>query len=182
MKILCINGQGGAGKDSFVNFCGSERRGVFNFSMVDGIKEVARRAHWNGSKDLKDRKFLSDLKDLIDEYNDFSFREVEENITRCFKYYDRYWRDFTDCKVEPVFFVHAREPKDIQRWKDEHGARAVIVRRNEIEGKYGNHADDQVFDFDYDYIIYNQGTLDELFELAKNFIDNIREEEWSSRV
>lgn len=182
MKILCINGQGGVGKDSFVNFCGSARRGVFNFSMVDGIKEVARRAKWNGSKDLKDRKFLSDLKDLIDEYNDFSFREVEENITRSFKYYDRYWRDFTDNKVEPVFFIHAREPKDIQRWKDEHGARAVIVRRNEIEGEYGNHADDQVFDFDYDYIVYNQGTLDELFELAKNFINNIREEEWESHI
>lgn len=182
MKIICINGQGGVGKDSFVNFCGSERQGVFNYSMVDGVKEIARRVHWNGSKELKDRKFLSDLKDLVDEYNDFSFKDVEQKINSTINYFKWHKDSFMNSNKELIFFVHAREPKDIQRWKDEHGARAVIVRRNEIEGNYGNHADDQVFDFDYDYTIYNQSTLDELFGLAKNFINNIREEDWTSWV
>ena len=182
MKIICINGQGGVGKDSFVNFCGSERRGIFNFSMVDGVKDVARRAHWNGSKELKDRKFLSDLKDLLDGYNDFSFKDVKSNIEKSFKYYNRCWRDFSDEKVEPIFFIHSREPKDIQRWKDEHGARALIIRRTKVEGEYGNHADDQVFDFEYDYCIWNNDSLNILYDTARRFIEDIRKEEWESHI
>ena len=187
MKIICINGQGGVGKDSFVNFCGSERQGVFNYSMVDKIKVIARRAYWDGSKDLRDRKFLSDLKDLLDEYSDFSFRDVEERIGSSLKYYNRCWRDFSkgDLQLEPkepIFFVHAREPKDLKRWKDEHGARALLIQRPNIEGVYGNHADDQVFNYSYDYTLYNTGTLDELYELAQRFIEQIREEKWESCI
>ena len=82
MKIICINGSPTAGKDTFVSFCGKKKDGVFNYSMVDGIKELARLGGWSGAKELKDRKFLSDLKDLFDNYNDFSFQDVLRDITR----------------------------------------------------------------------------------------------------
>ena len=148
MKILCINGQGGVGKDTFVYFCGDECDGVFNLSMIDGIKSLARLTGcWDGKKNPKDRKFLSDLKDLFDNYCDYSFKHVlagmEYNI-------NRYNRSEIE-KKEIICFVHSREPDDLKRWHDDHGARAVLIRRPTIEGDYGNHADDQVFDYDYDY-------------------------------
>lgn len=182
MKIICINGQGGCGKDSFVAFCGGENQGIYNYSMVDGVKEIARRVRWDGSKELRDRKFLSDLKDLVDEYNDFSFKNVESKISGAYSYYSRYWIDYSNEEKEAIFFVHAREPKDIQRWKDEHDARALIIRRTDVEGEYGNHADDQVFNFDYDYCIWNNGSLNELYNIARNFIKEIRKEEWESHI
>lgn len=178
MKILCINGQGGTGKDTFVSFCGKKKDGIFNYSMVDGIKELARLGRWSGAKELKDRKFLSDLKDLFDNYNDFSFQDVLKNITD----------DSLICELwlqpknEMICFVHAREPKDIERWRNDFGARAVIIRRPQIEGNYGNHADDQVFDCEYDYEINNQGTLKELKAMAEAFIENIRKEKWESHL
>ena len=178
MKILCINGQGGVGKDTFVSFCGKKKDGVFNYSMVDGIKELARLGGWNGAKELKDRKFLSDLKDLFDNYNDFSFQDVLKDITD----------DSLICELwlepknEMICFVHAREPKDIERWRNDFGARALIIRRTDVEGEYGNHADDQVFNFDYDYCIWNNGSLNQLYDIAQSFIKGIREEKWSSWV
>lgn len=178
MKIICINGQGGVGKDSFVSFCGDKIDGVFNYSMVDGIKELAKIGGWNGAKELKDRKFLSDLKDLFDNYNDFSFNSVLSTISS-----DLFIREaWLEPENEMICFIHARESKDIQRWKDEHGARAVIIRRTNVEGEYGNHADDQVFDFDYDYCIWNNGTLDTLHNIAQSFIKEIREENWESHL
>lgn len=182
MKILCINGSPTAGKDSFVAFCGGENQGIYSYSMVDGVKEIARRVHWDGSKELRDRKFLSDLKDLVDDYNDFSFKNVESKISGAYNYYSRYWIDYNNEEKEAIFFVHAREPKDIQRWKDEHGARALIIRRTDVEGEYGNHADDQVFDYEYDYCIWNNETLDMLYDTAQRFIKDIRKEDWESHI
>ena len=154
MKIICINGQGGVGKDSFVFFCGSPFSGIYNCSMIDGIKDIARKIGWDGDKELKDRKFLSDLKDLADNYNDFSFRHVLDNLRFVFYgYMERRNKEKEAGIEEPICFVHAREPKDIERWRDSCGARAVLIRRFDTEGEYGNHADDHVFDCEYDYYI-----------------------------
>lgn len=181
MKILCINGKGGSGKDTFVEFCGKRRDGIFNVSMIDGVKNLAAIAGWSGAKTLKDRKFLSDLKDLVAEYNDYPFVMTIEDIIFAEKTYAYYkWHD--NLTNELICFIHAREPKDIERWRSDHGARAVLVRRPQVEGEFGNHADDNVFDCDYDYYIDNDGSLEELEEKAKHFIEQIREEDWESKV
>ena len=181
MKIICINGSPMSGKDTFVEFCGSQTSGVFNTSMIDCIKRIASLFGWNGDKGKKDRKFLSDLKDLITEYNDFPFIDVLEQLMiaeKNHKYYE--WYDGLD--KELICFIHAREPKDIERWRDEYGAKALLIRREETEGDYGNHADDQVFDVDYDYVIFNDSDLDDLEKKAKNFIEQVRKEEWYSEI
>ena len=181
MKIICINGQGGVGKDTFVEFCGSEEEGVFNTSMINCIKNLATTIGWDGSKDEGDRKFLSDLKDLVAEYNDYPFKSVLDDIKQAERNYDWYsW--YTNLTNELVCFVHARESKDIERWRREYGAKALLIRREEVEKTHGNHADDQVFDIDYDYVILNDGDLDCLRDKADYFIKNVRKEEWSSYI
>ena len=180
MKIVCINGQGGVGKDTFVEFCGSEEEGVFNTSMINCIKNLATTIGWTGAKDAKDRKFLSDLKDLVAEYNDYPFRSVMDDINLAEKNHIWYsW--YTLLSDELVCFVHARELKDIQRWREQYGAKALLIRREEVEKVHGNHADDQVFDIDYDYVIFNNGDLHELKDKADKFIKTVRKEDWSSK-
>lgn len=178
MKIIVINGQGGAGKDEFVGFCGYEDEGIYNFSMVDGIKQVAETMGWTGSKLSKDRKFLSDLKDLASEYNDYPFQYTLKKVKEAVKDYRRYH----DLSNEFICFIHARELEDIDRWVCDYGARALVIRRPEVEGSFGNHADDNVFEVDYDYEIWNIGSLYQLKEAAENFIIKIREEEWESDI
>lgn len=178
MKIICINGQGGVGKDTFVGYCGYEDEGIYKCSMVDTIKQIAEWVGWTGTKELKDRKFLSDLKDLCAEYSDFPFLSTVNRVKDMIRKYKWYH----DSDNEVIVFVHAREPEDIQRWKDEYGARSLIIRRTDIEGTYGNHADDNVFDIDYDYVFWNNGDLYHLKDTAKRFIAFIREEEWESNI
>ena len=55
-NIVIINGYGGSGKDTFVEFV-SKYNKVYNFSSVDKVKEIAKLIGWNGKKEEKDRKF-----------------------------------------------------------------------------------------------------------------------------
>ena len=176
MKIIVINGQGGVGKDSFVGYCGCEEDGIYNLSIIDGIKYAAQQLGWFGGKELKDRKFLSDLKDLAAKYNDFPFQHLIAEISIAEKKY----RWYHESRNEFICFVHARELEDIDRLVYDYGARALIIRCPDVEGKYGNHADDQVFEVDYDYEIWNTEDLYQLKSKAENFIAQIREEEWES--
>lgn len=178
MKIIVINGQGGCGKDSFVGYCGYEDEGIYSVSMVDGIKRVAEQLGWRGGKEPDDRKFLSDLKDLAALYSDFPFRQTLKKIKDIVNNYKWY----SDNSNELICFVHARELEDIDRFVYDYGARALIIRRPAVEGEYGNHADDNVFDVEYDYEIWNDGDLYLLKDKAEKFIAQIRNEDWSSWV
>lgn len=178
MKIIVINGQGGCGKDSFVGYCGYEDEGIYSVSMVDGIKRVAEQLGWRGGKEPDDRKFLSDLKDLAALYSDFPFRQTLKRIKDIVNNYKWY----SDNSNELICFVHARELEDIDRFVYDYGARALLIRRPKIEHDYGNHADDKVFEVEYDYEVWNDGDLYLLKDRAEKFIARIRNENWSSWV
>lgn len=180
MKIIVINGQGGSGKDTFVEYCQSIMKGyVFSVSMVDEVKKIAKLFGWTGGKELKDRKFLSDLKDLLADYNDFPFISVKKKINKKIDFV----KTSTNVPLKDVIcFVHARELNDIDRLIYDYGARALIIRRPEIEGTYGNHADDDVFEAAYDYEIWNVEDLNYLKCMAEIFITQIIEEEWESNL
>lgn len=183
MKIICINGQGGVGKDTFVFFCRTGTiNDVYSFSMVDGIKQIATSLGWNGEKNLKGRRFLSDLKDLADNYSDYSFNKVLGDITIAIFNYSCFTPKDEQETNELICFIHTREPKDLKRWKEEHGAKSLLIRRRDVEGFYDNHADDYVFDYDYDYYIYNDGTIEELSKKAHEFMEKIKSEEWESHI
>ena len=59
--VIVINGVGGVGKDTLCDIA-SKYYKVMNVSSVDPIKDAARILGWDGAKEPKDRKFLSDLK------------------------------------------------------------------------------------------------------------------------
>lgn len=68
----------------------------------------------------------------------------------------------------------SREPGEISRFEKELGAKSVLIRRNAVEFNIqSNHADSEVLNHKYDYIIENNGTIDELKEKAKEFLKNL---------
>lgn len=154
-NIIVINGYGGSGKDTFVELV-SKYNKVYNFSSVDKVKEIARLIGWNGQKEEKDRKFLSDLKKLTTDYNDMPFNSIKDAIN-----------DFNSSDKE-ILFIHIREPEEIKRVVDEFNAKTLFIKRDDIKKVTSNYSDASVENYNYDYII-NNTTLEDLDKQASNF-------------
>ena len=169
MKVVVINGTGGAGKDTFVTMCkdvyGSKR--IINISTVDYVKDVAYELGWDGTKTPKNRKFLSDLKDLLTEWEDIPFIQTCQRIDSWLDYMCGEGLD----EKEVIVFIHCREPKEIERFVKEYNATTLLIRRSAAESvEASNHADANVLDYAYDYTIYNDSTLSWLRNEALIFL------------
>lgn len=172
MKLVIVNGAARSGKDSFVDSCidilnDSDKAFGAKYSTVDFIKDVAKYCGWNGRKDLKGRKFLSDLKDLLAEWNDIPFKKVTESAAKI-------KNQEIAANKQGTLFVFSREPEEITRIKEKYNAITVCVRRDEAENaETSNHADANVLDFEYDYYIINNKDLVFLDFMAETFVKEI---------
>ena len=150
--LLIINGAGGVGKDTLCDL-GAKHFKVYNTSTIIPIKDIAKRCGWSGRKDDKSRRFLSDLKRLCVEYNDYPTMWALER-----------YREFLTSENE-VMFLHIREPEEIDKFVKATGgeAKTLLVRGGERMKKsnYGNASDDCVENYSYDYYFVNDKTLEE---------------------
>ncbi|MBP3630077.1 MAG: hypothetical protein J6J23_01170 [Clostridia bacterium] len=168
MKLaFVINGKGGVGKDSFCDAVATTFD-VRNISSVDPVKSIAKMAGWSGAKEDKDRKFLSDLKQLLTDYNELP-------TSYCLSEFKK----FLASEVETIMFVHIREPKEIQKFIDATDGRclSLLIRRPEIDRVYGNASDDNVENYDYDYVYENNKSLEEMEADVIEFISRVIEKE-----
>ena len=150
--VIIINGAGGVGKDTLCELAAKHFK-VENISSITPIKEIATACGWDGTKDDRARRFLSELKRLTVEYNDYPTTWA----------LDKY-RSFLLGEGE-ILFVHIREPEEIAKLvrATDGAARTLLVRGGErmTKSHYGNRSDDCVEEYDYDYIFYNDKTLEE---------------------
>ena len=164
--IIIVNGPAESGKNTFCSLCRDHAYFydmlIAQISSVDIIKEVARQLGWNGEKDEKSRKFLSDLKDLSMQYSDAPM-----------EYLTREYNGIKDHE-NVMLFMHIREPEEIQRAKEHFDALTLLIKRPGYEPIQSNHADRDVDQYDYDYTIVNNGTLAELDRQADDFIKKVK--------
>lgn len=165
--VIVINGRGGVGKDTLCDFS----REVYRTRVVSAItpiKEIALRYGWNGEKDLKSRKFLSDLKRAFVEYNDLPTRYL------CGQY-----EEFL-AGEEQLLFVHCREPEQIDAFRRAIGGNCVtlLVTRDDpaLAVSYGNASDDDVATCAYDYYFDNSTPLAESRARFLAFLDSVLKE------
>lgn len=171
MKIVIINGMPRAGKDTFVEFCQKHCTWCLNISTVDFVKDAARFCGWNGEKTPENRKFLSDLKDLLTKWNDIPYQKVI-NAIQLFEAEIKMY-DF-DPDKNAIVFIHCREPEEIQRFCDELGALSLLIQRPAVENnEQSNHADAEVMNYKYNFIISNEGSLKELEAKAYLFLTKL---------
>jgi len=161
-KIIIINGMGGSGKDTFIKYVAKYTK-VINFSSIDKVKEVASYAGWQGKKTEKDRKFLSDLKKLMTDYNDMPFKTMKKVVTE-FNKKDNFSK---------ILFLHIREPEEIKRAVTSFKAVTLLIRKPDVPIITSNYSDANVENYNYDYIIINT-TLKELDLEAKSFVQQLK--------
>lgn len=168
MKIAIVNGRGASGKTTFETMvqkiAAARGKKVKVISTIAYVKEVAKLFGWDGSKTPEDRRFLSDLKDALTRWKDLPYQKVKGFI-------EIYEQSDTD-----LLFIDCREPEEIARFVNDYGALTILVQRGEFE-LLGNHADDNVMNYQYDVVIDNNRGLDELMQEATIFEETFVEEE-----
>lgn len=198
-KIIIINGSGGVGKDAFAkrvieetlklakrivpveneDYCVNPE--VFyridniitnNISTIDCVKNIAKMFNWNGEKSEKDRKMLSDLKNLMTVYNDYPFKRITAQITDWLRYDKTRPNDMYD---HSFLFVHCREPKEIDRIKNQfpNDTFTLLVQNPKVAKITGNHADKEVENYNYDFTVVNDSDLIALRKVAIDFYKKI---------
>ena len=149
--VIVINGAGGVGKDTLCDLAAKHFK-VKNISSITPIKNIAKDCGWGGEKDDKARKFLSDLKRTLVEYNDYP-------TTWAIGEYN----DFLSSDEE-VMFVHIRVAQEIEKFvkRTNGSAKTLLVRGGERMKKtaYGNASDDLVEAYNYDFYYVNEKSLD----------------------
>lgn len=163
MKIFIVNGTGGSGKTTFEkmveNIAKQNNYNVKIISTIDYVKQIAKTLGWDGGKALNDRRFLSDLKDALTRWKDIPYQKIKETL-ETFK---------LEQEVDAVF-VDCREPEEIKRFVNDYNAITILVQRGSTI-IYGNHADDNVNNYQYDIVIDNSRGLDELNQEAQLFVE-----------
>ena len=159
--VIVINGGGGVGKDTCVDAV-SRKYVVLNCSSIAPIKAVAEDLGWDYfDKSDKARKFLSDLKMLSSQFNNFPFAYLLNKYA---------W--FMATESIDVMFVHIREPEEIAKFKaNVPECKTLLIKSNRTERDYGNVADDNVDNYDYDYVYHNDKPLDEVADDFMKFFE-----------
>ena len=177
-KVYIINGSGGSGKDTFCNLVWTAMNNfgpnclICKYYTSAPAKKWASLRGWDGkTKRPMDRRFLCELKDMLDYWDNVTYKYLKEKIEKVYNYttFDR-----------KILFLHAREDKDIVWIKEYCHKKGIYCKTIKVNrkilnenSKYGNHADDGVSKsgIAYDYVIDNNGTkVDLTKEVYNNFI------------
>lgn len=166
-KIVLINAFPRAGKDTFVKYC-SEFAKVDNYSSIDTIRNMLKMVGYRNEKREWDRRFLSDIKKLCVTYNDYPHKETLDTI----RIFYEGGNDFE------ILFLHVREVDEIERLKNEYpkSLTTLFIKNDNAEKILSNDSDAMVEYYHYDCYIDNNGTLDDLKESAKTFVEGLRNE------
>lgn len=160
--VMCSSAQ--TGKGTFVNYITRYLRDKYGIqewpyvlycSTIDPIKDIMTVYGWNGIKDEKSRKCMSDLKQVFSEWSDMPFKHIQLRI------------EYTEA---PFIFVDCREPEEVARFQREFNAVSVGLKRDGLE-EFRNEADLLAQTNSPDFLIPNNGSLEDLKYQAITFID-----------
>lgn len=162
MLKIVINGYPEAGKDTFVDLCIGEltKYGIHSkkCSSVGGVKTAARLLGWDGVKDAKGRSFLSRLKDMSTNEYDGPMSYMIETMKET---------------TATVMFFFIREPEEIEKFEMSQENVITVLLTRELVKECNNPADSRVGLYEYDYQVFNNGTIQELRVKAIEFLSMI---------
>lgn len=124
--IIPVNGKPGVGKDTVCEYIRiallTTHIKFRSYSLVDPIKEIARKCGWSGSKRPKDRDGLAQLKFILSSWLDYPFTEFINFVSK-----HTYLEPNVEVAKPLVIFVFAREYPDILRIYEAFGSHVPFV-------------------------------------------------------
>ena len=160
-KVFVVNGWGGVGKGEFVSACREYSDGPIHIrSMVATTKRTAFLCGWDGNKDDAGRELISSIKAATDKYYPEFLALSMVELVNAF--------DCSTCST----FIDARETKDIEELKHRLNAKTILITNDRIECP--NCKSDKAIKLTgYDYVVENNGTLEDLEMKAGEFMKEV---------
>ena len=176
-RIIIINGKGGIGKDTLIRAIATMPQSieVYNESSIDPIRSMIARA-FGGSLDeelsnaIKDknnayRTLLADMKKAVDNYYTAicGVKYTEEYLYRCAADYSDDIGYYQDSSDDSVMFVHIREPENIKAFVERVKSKlpvkvaTLLITSNRAKKDYGNDSDNNVENYNYDFVYQSDG-------------------------
>lgn len=167
--IVVVNGRNGVGKEALISrlekLLGSEYH-MKSISAITPVKMAAMTYFgWDGSEEERDRQFLADLRQLIEDYNDSCMEYLKSQT-----YEHAFKNEHT--QKDSILFVHILEYDNIMRYADWVNSCAYLsnyqVSTISILGP------DEDYDGNYDFMYVNSRSKSESgFDFTMWFKENI---------
>ena len=169
MKIYIIAGKAGSGKDTLALILKEKLNGkTIIISYASYLKIYAKNVlGWDGDSSTKPRTFLQELGDIVKDIDpNFLVNRVLEDIEVYSHYFDN------------IIISDARFIPEIKTVEDKFGAVKILIhgRDNNLsdtEKKHNTETSLDGFD-DFDYVIDNSGTLDDLKNKADEILEALK--------
>lgn len=173
--IIIINGHAGSGKDTFVEesvkfFNNTNTIKVNNVSSIDPIKNLLNHI----GIDVKSKTYED--RDLLSKLGDYMQLHYNAKIVHCIDSISNY---VAIRGTSNITFVHIREPKMIDLFKStvqnsffEPIIKTLLIKRDNHE----NELEMGVDDYNYDDVVYNNGSLPDLQRTIIAYFNNAFEQ------
>lgn len=168
-KAIIINGSAECGKDKFIDYFREYMESissieVFNDSTIDPSKKALEILGWDGeTKSEEFRAAMVRLKQMSIYLFNGPFKYIIDMISKN----DSIAKEKNK---QSITFVHCREPEEIQKFVNYYGKDCHTLLIRGPRGKaYKNGADDVVENYDYETIIDNDKSLEDLKIKANSF-------------
>ncbi|MBE7018426.1 MAG: hypothetical protein E7413_00895 [Ruminococcaceae bacterium] len=162
-KIYITNGSGTSGKDTFAKML-SKYITVHKYSSINLVKAMLQFVGVDTEQKTEElRLLLSDMKDRLTKYDNIPFKDISEVVN-----------NFKDNQITAdVLLIDIREPDEIARAAEVFDADTILIKNPNVKKIKSNHADANVDNYNYDYIIENDGTLEQLDKMAYLFSEQV---------
>lgn len=164
IHIFVLNGSPRSGKDTFCTLM--ETHGVVkHYSYVDFTRTMLDKMHVDYRKKTdKDRQLLETINNALETYDDIPMKDICENVL-----YAISKADFRNLFI----FVDIRKPENIKCFLEKYPDAKTLYIDDGKELSNATESDHSVKDYDYDYYIMNDGSLDDLQKKVDNFFHEI---------
>jgi len=171
--VVIQNGTPRSGKDEMIKGLHKQMLNIMRYSTVDKVKAIASSMGWNGEKTPEFRKMLSDLKIMYNEHFDGTFRDFKHNIAAL----------QSETTTYDMLIVQTREIPEIIRMVAYCAemkiscATTLVTRENNWSADKESLApcDHEVHDYDYNFTLENNGTLEEFAKVVETFVEDLKE-------
>lgn len=173
LKFILINGKAGSGKDTFAKYLEEyllvlEKR-PFIIHNAFYVKLIAEKIFgWDKVKDTKGRRLLIDIANTGYSYDDYFWeRKTEAEVLKRFKVTDNAYIIIPDFRYKNTYTYFSSKYNVI----------TMKIERENFDNKLSEDLKkdkSENLDIDFDYVIFNNGNLEDLKKQAKQICEYLR--------